>query len=203
MPPLPHCAVLFERFFLPWHSEHSTKSRVYEATFPDMIEDRSLAASPANWPRRLTDEGERESLRRIEVMTSAAHSDYAQQFGLAGDMGLTWIRTVDQYYDCAKIQAMIDGSDPADFSNDYVILCCEFGAALGHVLKQRMPRLGWFTDWPYWDSWLADPATGIAIPPFHWAIKKMSECGVRDGFAEKVEACLQAIEDRRAEIDAS
>jgi hypothetical protein len=53
----------------------------------------------------------------------------------------------------------------------------------------------WRLDWPYWDSCLFDPKTGTVIAVFHWAIKKLSEYGVDDGYAAKTKACLQFLED--------
>ena len=40
-----------------------------------------------------------------------------------------------------------------------------------------------------------DPKTGTVIAVFHWAIKKLSEYGVDDGYAAKTKACLQFLED--------
>lgn len=74
------------------------------------------------------------------------------------------------------------------------IICCEFGAMLGAVMRSLQPRLFWSPNWPYWESSLIDPASGSEIPVFHWAIKKMSSYGWDDGFAEKTEACLAMLD---------
>lgn len=89
-------------------------------------------------------------------------------------------------------------SHPEDFGGDYVVLCCEFGAVLGHVMRARQPRLFWYLDWPYWESMLLDPQTGTVIPVFHWAIKKMSDYGVDDGFVPKIERCLRILDGDEA-----
>jgi hypothetical protein len=36
--------------------------------------------------------------------------------------------------------------------------------------------------------------TGISMPVFHWAMKKMSSYGVDDAFVAKINACVQLLE---------
>ncbi len=43
--------------------------------------------------------------------------------------------------------------------------------------------------WPYGESRLPYVPCGAEVAVFHGAIKKMSEYGVDDGFADKVQAC--------------
>jgi hypothetical protein len=135
---------------------------------------------------------------QIETMTRAAASDFARALNLHGEMDLTWIRAVDAHYDTARIAELIETSDPEDFSNPYLVTCCEFGALLGNVMKALQPRLFWCPDWPYWESSLIDPVSGNCIPVFHWAVKKMSADGWDDGFAEKVGAALEFLDRPRA-----
>jgi hypothetical protein len=89
------------------------------------------------------------------------------------------------------VAEVLEAADPEDFSNDLLVLCCEFGAVLGAALRQDAPQLEWVYDWPYWESGLLDPAHGYRINVFHWAIKKFSDYGVDDGFAAKVEMCVK------------
>ena len=76
-----------------------------------------------------------------------------------------------------------------------MVICCEFGAILAHVMISLQPRLEWYYEWPYSESAIFDPDNGYVVPPFHWAFKKMSEYGIDDGFALKIEACLKTLEE--------
>jgi hypothetical protein len=136
-----------------------------------------------------------DSSERIATMLTAARSDWSRYLHLTGDPDLRWIETFDEYYDRDHIEKIISKSDPREFSNDYVVICCEFGAVLAHVMISLQPRLEWCYEWPYWESAIFDPQNGFIIPPFHWAIKKMSEYGVDDGFAAKIEMCLKSLEE--------
>jgi hypothetical protein len=110
----------------------------------------------------------------------------------------SWIAAFDAHFDERRIAEIVDRSDPTDFGNDLVVITCELGAALGHVMRTMQPRLFWRWDWPYWESALVDPETGALIPTFHWAIKKMSGYGWDDGLLPKIEACLRSQETRRS-----
>jgi hypothetical protein len=63
-------------------------------------------------------------------------------------------------------------------------------------MQTMQPCVAWYLEWPYWDSAPYDPVSGFLIPVFHWAIKKMSDYGVDDGFRTKVKACLQVLNER-------
>ena len=142
----------------------------------------------------LDEEGQSQVLHRIMTMVDAARDDWPGYLEVSGEPDLDWIDAFDQYYNAEKIAEVIARSDSDDFSNDYVVMCCEFGATLGHVMISKQPRLLWHLEWPYWESALLDQKTGTLIPTFHWAIKKMSGYGWDDGFAQKVETCIQLLD---------
>ncbi len=129
-------------------------------------------------------------------MLDACIEDWPCYLTVFGSLDENWIDAFDRYYDRERIAGVIERSDPADYGNDYLILVCEFGAALAHVLQQKQPRLVWQHDWPYWESSLIDPQTGAVIPPFHWAVKKFSDYGVEDGFRAKIDLCVSTLEKR-------
>ena len=104
-----------------------------------------------------------------------------------------WIDAFDKSWPLAELTKLVSQANPEDLANPYVVLSCEFGAALGHVLQTFKPRLVWIPQLLYWDSELFDPQSGISMPVFHWAIKKMSKYGVDDGFGAKVFACVQLL----------
>ena len=131
-------------------------------------------------------------------MLDACRGDWPEYLKVFGDLDEHWIEAFDEYYDRKRVSDVIKRSDPKDFSNDYLVLVCEFGAALAHVLLSKEPRLVWVHDWPYWESRLVDAKSGSVIPPFHWAVKKFSEYGLEDGFAQKIEACVHLLNENQA-----
>ena len=135
-----------------------------------------------------------ETQRRVSSMRSAATDDWPTYLKISAPTSLQWIAAFDSYYDRDAVQKVVARSRPSNFSNDYVVLCCELGAVLGEVLLQQNQRLQWLYDWPYWESAIFDPDTGFKVNVFHWAIKKMSDYGVADGLVAKIQACLQRIE---------
>jgi hypothetical protein len=170
MEELPHCDDLFLQFFDRWYSDDDRRRNGFEATRPDLLQDDSLIGISQANASSLTEEWQREVLRRIETMIEATRRDWPRYLPVSGDIDLAWIAEFDSHYDMKHIQEVIDRADPSDMSNDYVVLCCEFGAAIGHVMRNLQPRLMWRAEWPYWESSLVDPKTGHLIAVFHWAI---------------------------------
>ncbi|MDF3059295.1 MAG: hypothetical protein K0R17_3510 [Rariglobus sp.] len=194
---IPENDPLFLRFLDPWYSEADRKRKNWDATRPDMLTISGYVGASPDDLQILVLEGQNESKARIERMLAACRSDWPTYLNLSGGIGidLDWIDAFDAYYDRKKVSEIIDKSDPTDFSNDYLILVCEFGAALGHVLQRMEPRLNWVYDWPYWESSLVDTQTGTIIPTFHWAVKKFSDYGIDDGFAAKLEMCVSVLNE--------
>ena len=126
-------------------------------------------------------------------MINAARGDWQEYLPVNGEIDIQWVKAFDTYYDRKRVSDVIARSDPKDFGCDYIVLCCEFGAVMGHVMRLLQPGLVWYLDWPYWDSMLLDPKSGNVIPVFHWAIKKMSGYGIEDGFADKIKKCLDIL----------
>lgn len=198
MTDIPHCDELFLRFFDRWYEDDDRERKGFKTTRPDFLTSDGYVGSTAATTSPLTEESQAAVMKRIEIMTEAASTDWARNLNLTGEMDLVWIEIIDAHYDTDRIAELISNSDPEDFSNDYLVTCCEFGALLGYVMKTLRPRLFWNPDWPYWESSLIDPVHGHVIPVFHWAIKKMSDYGWDDGFAEKVKACLDLM-DRKSD----
>lgn len=195
--PLPHCDALFAAFLDPWYSPSDRKRRHFEATRPDILTSDAYANVPLSELAILGEEGVRDASARIERMLEACRVDWPTYLKVSGDIDEHWIQAFDEHYDRRRVAAVIERSDPNDFSNDYLILICEFGAALGHVLCAKERRLGWVYDWPYWESSLVDTSTGSVIPPFHWAVKKFSEYGLKDDFTAKLDMCVHALNEYR------
>jgi hypothetical protein len=74
---------------------------------------------------------------------------------------------------------------------------CELGVATGEVLRQQLPELVWVHEWPYWESALLDPGSGVKANVFYWALRKFAEEGVDEGYASKIGALVNAIRRQR------
>jgi hypothetical protein len=196
---LPDADAVFSRFFDPWYKDVDRRRKGFEHTRPDMVDLYRPGLDVATLSL-LKSETVAEVYRHMQVMLDAARQDWPQYLRVSGDLDESWIQKFDEYHTAERVAALIDRSDPKDFANDLVVMVCEFGAALGHVLHQLQPRLRWIPEWPYWESSLYDPITGNVIPPFHWAMKKFSADGVADGFVSKVRMCVELL-DRPANSD--
>jgi hypothetical protein len=192
---IPECDPLFLRFLDPWYSENDRKRKKWAATRPDLITIDSYVGVSLDELQIITTEGQLEAKARIDRMLEACRNDWPTYLNLSGDLDLDWIDAFDAYYDRKKVSGVIKKSDPSDYSNDYLILVCEFGAALAHVLQRTEPRLSWIYNWPYWESSLVDTKTGSVIPTFHWAVKKFSDYGIDDGFAAKIDMCTGVLNE--------
>lgn len=133
-------------------------------------------------------------LAQVARMLDAAREDWPGYLTISEPVDIRWVDAFDTYYDKSRVKDLVKRSSPDDFGNDYVVIACEFGAVLGHVLKQHLPRLQWIAGNPYWESALFDPESGNIVAVFHWAIKKLSSYGIDDGFAAKVQACLDVLQ---------
>ena len=71
---------------------------------------------------------------------------------------------------------------------------------IGTTLCAARPTLQWVADWPYFESTLVDRATGIVIPPFHWAIRKLSAQGAGGGLVERIGVVLTHLAERTVEL---
>ncbi len=191
---LPHCDDLFLKFFDPWYDDQDRARRGHPATRPDLVRYDGLVGRRVEDLATLSEDGRKDVLARINRMTEAARNDWSELLLETEETGLAWLASIDAHYDRERIQEIIDQSDADDYANSYLVTCCEFGAVLGHTMKTLMPRLEWHRGWPYWESALFDSETGTLIPVFHWAVKKMSEYGIDDGFAGKVEVCIGILE---------
>ena len=104
---------------------------------------------------------------------------------------MKWIDVFDRRYDWQAVQELIARSDSHQPNNEYVRLGVEFGAVLAVIFKRFVPDLRWSYELPFWESPLYDARPETDLHIFHWAIKKLSDYGVEDGYAAKVCACLQ------------
>jgi hypothetical protein len=195
MKTLEHCDKLFLRYFDPWYTVEARQRRGFKATRPDMIVVKPLIGVDAVLASPLTENGQGQIIKQIEVMVETARGDWPGYLPVIGEIDIHWVEAFDAHYNRKRVEEVVARSNAKDFGCDYIVLCCEFGAILGYVMRALQPRLVWYLDWPYWESMLLDPKIGCVIPVFHWAIKKMSDYGVEDGFATKIKHCLKSLDE--------
>ena len=195
---LPHCDEMFLKFFDRWYDEDDRQRKGVSCTRPDMMVAYLPGFSAAEISP-LSQACQERVLDRINTILRAAKSDWSANLAMSGDIGLDWVESLDSHYNTERIAELIHASDPQDFSNGLVVTVCEFGAVLGHVMRQCEPRLEWVAEWPYWESGLYDPLTGNIIPPFHWAMKKFSDYGVDDGYVPKIGCMVHILNNPHAE----
>jgi hypothetical protein len=189
---LPGCDELFLKFFARWYHPDDLKARVYEATRPD-LETRYKPGTKASQIHLVNEKYVGVCLKQIATMVASAQGDFPGYLHVSLPLSLEWVDVFDRHYDEAEVLKVIGRSDPADFSNDLVVLCCEFGAVLGTTMIAEEKSLEWLEDYPYWESALYDARSGTRINVFHWAIKKFSSYGIDDGMYGKASACLEMV----------
>jgi len=192
---LSDCDILFRKFFDRWYTKEDREHRPYTATRPDMEQLSIPPGAKASELSPLTATTIDEVQGQISSMRSAAADDWPTYLKVSAPISLEWIAAFDSHYDRDAVQKVVARSQASDFSNDYVVLCCELGAILGEVLLQQNRRLQWLYDRPYWESAIFDPGSNFRVNVFHWAVKKMSDYGVEDGLVGKIQGCLQRIEE--------
>jgi hypothetical protein len=199
MKPLPHCDEIFLTFFDRWYRKEDRKRKGVKATRPDLMENSKLAGQSASQLSPFDEDSQAEIIQQIDNMVMAAKEDWKTFLEVVEPIDINWVKAFDSYSNQSRVQELIEGSDPEDISNKFLVLCCEFGAVLGYVMRQARPSLEWLADAPYWESALFEPKKGVLIPVFHWAIKKFSSYGIDDGYAAKIKACLQLL-DKKGKI---
>ena len=186
---LPHCDTLFEKFFSLWYDQEDKP----KMTRPDMYVISGFKGQTLDLDKiqYLQDDLLEYSKKQLQTMADAALNDY-QQIIKSDKLDLNVLDAVDKYFDRKKIAEIINKSDPSNFSNDYVVEVCEFGATLGHLFNQ-IDGYGWLYSHPYFHSIIVHKETGFGITVFDWAIKKFSEYGVDDGFVAKFQMALESV----------
>lgn len=183
---LPHCDELFVKFLSPWYPD----SERPQMTRPDMYQISGYSGQPLDLDslQYLSPEFLEVTRQQINSMADCALKDF-QHIYKTDKLDLNFIDAVDKHFDRQKIKELIKASDPTDFSNQYLVTVCEFGASLGHLFAD-IDGLGWLYSDPYFHSIIVHKDTGYGITVFDWAVKKFSEYGVDDGFAAKFQAAL-------------
>lgn len=197
---LPDCDALFVKFLSPWYDDDDRPAM----TRPDLYQIAAYEGSPLDLDeiQYLTPEYLIKVRALInETMTKAALADFS--FILKSDkIDFALLDAVDRYYNRVRIAELIKESDPADFSNNYLVTVCEYGILLGQLFRQ-LDGYDWLYSHPYYHSIIVHKETGMGITVFDWAVKKFSEYGADDGFVAKFHAAVESIntyqKDNKAE----
>jgi hypothetical protein len=188
---LPSCNDLFVRFLDRWYSDDERRRHGRNGVvWPDI----TRCAPPGTATSEVSPLTPESAPKVVEFLRGLAGAASGAG-GAPGKIDLAWIQGFDAFYDRSRIARMLESSDPADRRNPYALTCQGFAAALGEVLIASMPGCEWLPDAPPWGSAVYDPAGGCRINVFDWAVKKLSEYGVDDGYAMKVKGCVGMYED--------
>ena len=136
-----HCDKLFHRYFDPWYTKEARRRRGFKATRPDMFFVKRLVGVDAIRASPLTEDGQAKTREQIATMINAARGDWQEYLPVNGEIDIQWVKAFDTYYDRTRVSDVIARSDPKDFGCDYIVLCCEFGAVMGHVMRLLQPGL--------------------------------------------------------------
>ncbi len=168
---LPDAETLYHQFFSRWIPPEDPR----KAQLRSDLEQIEL--EPGQHIRvlsPLTDEGRKEVDAQLARATEAALADIPAMLKLDTPPSLEWLDALEAHLTPERIQELLRGSDPDKHDNLYLILCCETGALIGHLLQKAWPTLRWLGDFPYFESSLFDLNATICIPTFHWAVKTLS-----------------------------
>jgi len=190
---IPDCDDLFVKYLSPWYPEDERP----KMTRPDMYVISGFEGQPLEIEslQYLTDDLLEKTKKQIQTITDAALQDY-QEIIESDKLDFNVLDAVDKFYNRKRIAEIIKNSDPSDYSNQYLVTVCEFGATLGQLFKE-IEGFDWLYSYPYFHSIIVHRETGFGITVFDWAVKKFSEYGVDDGFVAKFHAALDGIENHR------
>jgi hypothetical protein len=194
---LPDANNVFMMYFDRWYKPEDRKRKGFKATRPDALINSDLKGLSPQEASSLAEEGQLEAKKMVDKMIEAANTDWPTFLSVSPPIDIQWINEFDRFHDKRRVKALIKSSKPDDFSNEFIVRCCEFGAVIGHVLLKTQPNLYWIYDWPYWESSVFDPETCQVVAVFHWAIKKFSSYGINDGFKAKLLACSDMLRKNR------
>ena len=188
---IPHCDKLFKKYLSPWYPEDERPNM----TRPDMYvisgyEDKYLNIEEIQY---LSNEGLKETKEIYGTMRNSYKQDF-QNFIEFEKLNLDVIDAIDKAFGKREVKELIKDSDPKDFGNDYLVLVCEFGLALGDLFVET-GKFEWLYSYPYFHSIVVNPDTGNGVTVFDWAVKKFSSYGIDDGFKAKFLTAIQIIDE--------
>lgn len=185
-PQLPTAETLYAIYFSRWMPDEDPRAPQLRS---DLEEIEDLGGAPLQSLSPLTPEGHKHVAAQLRQMETAAVQDLAALLGMETPPGPDWLDALEAKATPAQLQTWLRGSDPARPDNTYFLLCCETGALIARLLRQKWPALTWLHDFPYFESSLFDLNQKVMIPVFHWAVKTLSG-DERQPLRQKVEGTV-------------
>lgn len=187
---------IFDKYFLPWYKNaDEIKLKLKPDMFKAVKEGTKIQDINV-----ITDEGIQKIGNHINTMISASQEDWPTFLPLKKEFGLDGIEQFDKYYDKKKVLQLIKNSKPNDFSNEFIVTCCEFGSIIGKTMININADLQWYYNHPYWDSMIYHEKTGYMISVFSWAINKFSNYGIDDRYSTKILKCMDIIREEEKKL---
>ncbi len=191
---------VYARFFAPWLQPVERERRGADLLRPDLLEVAAFRFLPAAELTTVAPEVATRVGDQIGRMVAAARSDWKELCGRHDVLSREGLGAIDAAFDAHAVEGLQTSSDPAEFGNSLLVTACELGAVIGSSLLAARPTLQWVADWPDFESTLVDRATGVVLPPFHWAIRKLSAQGVGGGLVERIGVALTHMGERAREL---
>ncbi|MEJ2663642.1 MAG: hypothetical protein P8107_06310 [Spirochaetia bacterium] len=188
--------MIFDQFFLPWYEEkENIKMKIRPDMFKVVKEGTSIEEINV-----LSDEGIIKIRNHINTLIKACHEDWSSFLSITGEIGLNEIDLFDKYYNKRRVIELMKNAKTDDFSNEFIVTCCEFGSVIGNAMIKCNNDLCWIYDYPYWDSMIYHKNTGYMISVFSWAINKFSSYGINDGYYAKINKCLDILKEEEIKL---
>jgi hypothetical protein len=187
---LPDAHEMFQTFFDRWYDEYWREKRGADFLHLEVVQSEELIGLSGEEACLIDEAGQLEVASMIGETLEGATEDWQETLELNLPIDRSWLNKFDQTHDREQIAALIEESDPEDFSSLYVMTCCELGAVIAQVLRDECSDLEWMYAWPFWDSALLHPDTGCLVYVFHWAIKRLSESGVDESLETRIAECV-------------
>jgi hypothetical protein len=185
----------FERFFAHWYDAGALEARGSRAPQPGVV-SWSEPGSPPSSVQPLSAEDQAAVDELLEGLIDAAEEDWPGLLGVERPVSPAWLDAFDRHYTPDVVAEVSTRADATEFGNEYLTLAGELGAVIARVLQTRRPQLTWIYEWPYWDSGLLDPATGLRLNVFTWSMARLTSSGVGTSSLAALDEGIAAIDEQ-------
>ncbi len=185
---------LFQRFFVPQYLERQLERRAQNLALQQGRVRRYPAGHPVEQLALFEADARETIVRQLTRMTEAARADNAAHLGAAGRFDDEFLAAFDAHWDKERVWALSSAADPTLGNNDFVVLACELGAALGAMVLERCPGTQWLPEMPYWESVVYREATGVGVDVFGLARQRLSPEALGAPLAQELRSLCQQLD---------
>lgn len=185
---------LYRTYFVPWYPPE--RPSPFGQVLPDLEEIELEPGQHIDIVHPLDPPLRDLAKEKVDGMYAAFEQDAQRLLKREDPVGLPWVEAIDAWLTPERCKQLLEQSEPHNFSNPYLVLCCEFGAGIGEVIRSLRPGTQWIHDWPYWDSWIFDLNSKAKCNVFHWVIKRFHEEGAKESLADKVGAAVRFMQEK-------